>query len=448
VVKQVKTIKEKIINETTKFEPTVQIYNDVLSYFINVIDNEFVDLSIYTTKDLVPLIERLTHTTKGNPFPKYTDFNLLFYKFPCYFRRAAISSAIGKVSSYRSLKDNWLEEKNQAELKSKKFTKKIPKFQLNHNEFPVFYKGNMFERIDANFVEIKLFIKNDWVWKTIQVKPISLEKRYLLNWKVCSPKLIHIGKKYFLATSFEKEIKLNKAKIEDRIIISVDLGLTNSAVCSAMKSNGTVIDRLFINQSVEKDRLDHKLKQVKMAQKEFGKIQAPTLWRKINGLQKHIVTDTSRRIVLFAKLHGAVVIVFEFLGKMKITNHHSRMKEKLHHWSKIGVQNKTEELAHYLGIRISRINPKNTSKLAFDGSGEVKRTSRKDLAVFPTGKQYHADLNASYNIGARYFIRGFLKTISEKKQLILEAKVPLLSVRTQQTLSTLISVHQAIKPTA
>jgi len=40
----------------------------------------------------------------------------------------------------------------------------------------------------------------------------------------------------------------------------------------------------------------------------------------------------------------------------------------------------------------------NTSKLAYDGSGEVERNPKKDIAVFPNGKQYHADLNASYNI--------------------------------------------------
>ncbi|MEM1505620.1 hypothetical protein RG959_19660 [Domibacillus sp. 8LH] len=74
-------------------------------------------------------------------------------------------------------------------------------------------------------------------------------------------------------------------------------------------------------------------------------------------------------------------------------------------------------MAHYLGMRLSRINPRNTSALAFDGSGKVERSPKKDLAVFLTGKVYHADLSASYNIGARYFIRAFQKSISETKWL-------------------------------
>ncbi|MED3656379.1 transposase, partial [Heyndrickxia sporothermodurans] len=69
----------------------------------------------------------------------------------------------------------------------------------------------------------------------------------------------------------------------------------------------------------------------------------------------------------------------------------------------------------------------------------------KDLATFTTGKVYHADLQASYNIGARYFIRAFQKSISEKKWLTLQAKVPELSKRTEQTLSSFISLNQALE---
>lgn len=38
-------------------------------------------------------------------------------------------------------------------------------------------------------------------------------------------------------------------------------------------------------------------------------------------------------------------------------------------------------------------------------------------SVFQNGKQYHCDLNATYNIGARYFIRELLKSNSVMKRL-------------------------------
>lgn len=306
----------------------------------------------------------------------------------------------------------------------------------------------MFKDAEKSSAKIKLYLKNDWVWVTINIKP---SKNELFDWKAGSPKLIKEGRKYYLATPHEKNIKLNKENIEDQVIVTVDLGLTKSAVCSAIRSDGTIVGKLFINQPKEKDRMDRILKKVSQANRMYGSTEKPNLWRRINGLQKHIITDTSRKIIEFALKHGASTIVFEYLGNMRITKGTygaNRNRQRLHHWAKIGVQNKTTEMAHYEGIRMSRINPAYTSQLAFDGSGLVKRSLRKDLATFTTGKVYHADLNASYNIGARYFIRELLKTFSEKEKSALEAKVPHLAARTQQSLSTLISFHQALTPTA
>jgi hypothetical protein len=52
-----------------------------------------------------------------------------------------------------------------------------------------------------------------------------------------------------------------------------------------------------------------------------------------------------------------------------------------------------------------------TSKLAYDGSGRLKRDEKNHaLATFKSGKQYNCDLNGSYNIAAR----GWLKLDSRK----------------------------------
>ena len=137
-------------------------------------------------------------------------------------------------------------------------------------------------------------------------------------------------------------------------------------------------------------------------------------------------------------------IVFEYLDKMRLPKGvygAKRLRFKLHYWAKKGIQNKVEEMAHYEGMRISRVNPRNTSKLAYDGSGEVKRSPRGDLATFSNGKQYHADLSASYNIGARYFIREIQKSISEKEWSALSANVPTLTTRTKQTLASFITLR-------
>lgn len=115
-------------------------------------------------------------------------------------------------------------------------------------------------------------------------------------------------------------------------------------------------------------------------------------------------------------------------------------------WRKAEVQSIVTNQAHRLGMRISCINPKNTSKLAYDGSGEVVRGQNAgfntyELCKFQSGKIYNCDLSASYNIGARYFIREILKSLEEQIRLLIEAKVPQCSKRSTCTLSTLISLN-------
>ncbi|HHT7240534.1 MULTISPECIES: hypothetical protein [Bacillus] len=77
-----KTLKHKTTNQTNIFELTIQILNEALSYFMNVIDKEFLSLDDWNAKRIVPAVEILVHTTKINTLPKYKEFNQRFYKFP------------------------------------------------------------------------------------------------------------------------------------------------------------------------------------------------------------------------------------------------------------------------------------------------------------------------------------------------------------------------------
>ncbi|WP_456275263.1 RNA-guided endonuclease TnpB family protein [Bacillus sp. AK128] len=443
-----KTLRHKIKNQSRIFDATVKIYNEALGFIINVIDKEFDDVNNISTKSVVPAVEKLIHITKSNPLPKHKEFNERFYKFPSYFRRSAIAAAFGKVKSYRSNYRNWEAEKEIVLSEGKKFKKKTPILQLEHKEFPVFYKDNMFNKTSDSTAQIKVFHDNDWVWVDIQFKEQDHYKRDVWDWKEHNPKLVKVGKKYFLNITYTHKVELSKTPIDEQKVCAVDLGITNSAVCSVMDANGTVLDRKFINQPMEKDRLYRMTNKLRKVQCISGWVAAPNYWRQINGLQKHIINHTSHAIVEFAKENNCNVIVFEYLNKMRVPKGFwgaKRLRFKLRYWRKTAIQNKVEEMAHYVGMRISRVTARNTSALAYDGSGEVERNHKKDLAVFSTGKVYHADLSASYNIGARYFIRAYQKSISEKKWLSLQAKVPVLAKRTSQTLSSLISLIQALK---
>lgn len=122
-------------------------------------------------------------------------------------------------------------------------------------------------------------------------------------------------------------------------------------------------------------------------------------------------------------------------------------------WRSQEVQSVVTNKAHRLGMRISHVCAWGTSKFAYDGSGRVLRGkdggfSTYELCRFQNGKTYNCDLSASYNIGARYFIREILKSCSVTDRLDIEAKVPQCAKRSTCTFSTLISLNAELTPLA
>jgi len=447
-MKLIKTAKLKILSRTKSLEPTLEIYRKALAFYIDVVQKEWGNIETFNNNKKMAVLEKLTHKTKQHPKAKYA-FDKNFYKFPCYIRRACTMEAIGYISAYYSSLENWKKEKVETLAKGKKFHKKIPSLQLKHNAFPVFYKNNMFKR-EENKVKIKIFSKNDWIWTEVLLKDKELlasKKPRFSGYTELNPSLVKKGKKFYLYFPYKKEVKLAKKK---EIVIGVDLGLTNTAVASVLTSAGTVLGRLFINQPKEKDRFHHVFNELSKAKSISGYIKAPNYWRKLNALQKEITQSTANQLVAFAQKYGATVIVFEHLGKLKPPKGFygaKKLRFKLQFWAKQTVFQKTLEKAHTNGLRVARVLAAGTSKYAFDGSGEVVRNAKRNLASFKTGKIYSSDLSASYNIGARYFIKVLQKTTLAIVWLQAQAKVPELAIRTRQTLASLIKLQAVLNLT-
>ena len=430
--------KVKIKHYNHIFEQTVEIYRNAVSFFIDVCDKEWNILEPLKSKEKLSYIEKITLQTKKNTNPKY-DFNEKFYKMPAYLRRSAINTATGCYSSYYSNLKNW--EENHVGNR--------PKLQLDRNVVPTLYKDGMYVRTDTNTARIKIFHKNDWVWLDVELN--NQDVKYIQNHcnfkKEYVPTLKKQGKCWYLVFPFEDKVEFQKVDIQDQIICAVDLGLNNNATCSIMQSDGTVVGRKFVNLATEKDHLDKALNRVKKAQQN-GARKSPTLWKHVNDLNTDISRKTAKEIIDFAVLYNADVIVFEYLdtqGKKK-----GKGKQKLALWRKQETQKLVEHKAHILGMRISRICAWNTSKLAFDGSGKVERGTyiqngvekyNYSICTFSNGKQYHCDLNASYNIGARYFIRELLKSDSVIRRLPSQTKDSDYGTGTTRTLSTLIRLN-------
>lgn len=426
----------KLNGNLIALENTITIYRDVLRFVIPIVNAHWGEMEHFKyTNQRMMHVEKLIHNTRTNQ--ALFDFDEQFPKFPTYLRRSAIAKALGIVSSYRSNLENWERGgKGQA-----------PKLSLTHFTYPAYYKGNLFRNFDPvnQTVELKVFKNGDWVYETYKLKTsdCTYYQNYLSGKKQNVPIIQKKGRCFYAAFSYEEETALIPEESISKIC-AVDLGLGTDATCSIMDKDGTVYARKFISFSKEHDRLCTQLGRIKRNQKR-GSRHNKTLWCKVAGLSQDIADKTVRAILDFGNEHGVDAFVLEhldFKGKNTV--------KRAHFWRYKRIYKVLSHKAHQHGLRVARVNARNTSRLAFDGSGWSKRgreitpDTPYALMRFTTGKIYNADLNASYNIGARYFIKHLLKTVTATQRLALEAKVPQAAKRSTCTLSHLINLRSEL----
>ena len=366
--------------------------------------------------------EHLIHTTKKNH--ARFDFDIRFPKMPSYLRRAAIQHALGSVFSYETRLEQW---EAAGEPSGK------PHHTCENHAMPVFYRDVMYREGTEGKDEayLKLYDGHDWRWFRVCLSHTDME--YLRrNWygkKASAPTLEKRHHKYFLRFSYTEEVMLTKTPVKEQIICSVDLGINTDAVCTIMRADGTVLGRKFIDFPSEKDRMYRTLGRIRRFQREHGSAQAGGRWAYTRRLNIELSRKIAGAVAEYAWENHADVIVFEYLemnGKIS-----GSKRQKLQLWRKRDIQKRCEHQVHRKGMRISRICAWNTSRLAYDGSGIVLRDWRNhSLCAFQTEKRYNCDLSASYNIGARYFIRELLKPFPATERSLLEAKVPAVKRRT------------------
>jgi len=423
----------KLTGDLNALENSIRIYRDALHFVIPIVDAHWDELMDFEyTKLRMAYTEKLIHSTKANQ-ARY-DFDTEFPKFPTYLRRALLNCAIGIVSSYRSNLTNWEKEpKGQA-----------PQLSLTHYAYPAYYKKDLFKNFDPirRTVELKVFKNGDWVFEVYQLKTsdCTYYQTHLTTKKQNVPIVQKKGRRFYAAFSYEEKVPLVEEESISKIC-AVDLGLNTDATCTIMGQDGTVYARTFISFSKEHDRLNTKLGRIKRNQKR-GSRHNKRLWCSVAGISQDIADKTVKAILDFGNEYGVDVFVLEYLD-FKGKN----IVKRAHFWRYKRIYKVLAQRAHQYGLRIARVNARYTSRLAFDGSGWSKRgreiapETPYALMEFPTGKTYNADLNASYNIGARFFIRHLLKTVTETQRLALEAKVPQVAKRSTCTLSDLINLR-------
>lgn len=424
------------------FRQTIKIYNDAISFCVKAFEEHWEVLATLDTgnKERFAYADALIHSTKSND-AVYPEFDIKFRKMPSYLRFSVINTALGYLSSYHSNLDNWEFSNSDG---------KAPSLQTYLNKLPTFYKGNMYlDDCDGDAVRLKLFVNNDWNWVTVLLKHtdvINIQRR-MQNAKMSVPTLEKKNKKWFLRFAFEEKVDLNKTKLEEQRILAVDLGINTDATCSVMDIDGAILAREFINFASDKDQLYHTLNKIKKVQQRYGSNNIQKLWRYAKFHNEELARKIAKQIVYVATKYQCDVIVFEHLdtkGKKR-----GFKKQKLQMWKKNTIQKIVEHKAHKNGIRVSHICAWGTSKLAYDGSGVVLRGKNADLDTyelckFSNGKVYNCDLSASYNIGARYFIREIQKILPVKVWSDIVAKVPECQKRTQCTYNTLLEINRVV----
>ena len=416
---------------------TIDIYRSAVNYLLTPVLDHWDDVEkINGSNQKMNFVETLIHTTK-NHLALY-DFDEQYYKFPSYLRRTAIVAAIGAVSSYQTNHKNWIDNGCAGAE---------PKVSMDHHICPALYRGDMFKvGKDGSFL-IKLRQNNDWVWLKPRLRKTDLNylnRRTDRVDKVYSP-VIEKRKqgKYFLRFVMTEKVELSDQPIFERKVCAVDLGVNTDATCSVIDVHGTVLARKFILCSREKDSVHRALHRVSVFQRLHGSHDSGRLWNVAKRRNLNLAHMVAHNIVSFAREHGCDVIVFEHLdtrGKKR-----GSRKQRLQMWKHRDIQRTAESLAHRYGIRISRVCAWNTSKLAYDGSGTVKRgkavsdTTPYDVCLFQTGKKYNCDLSGSYNIGARYYIRELIKEIPG-----ITAEVPDIGSGTRRVLADLWRINNAV----
>jgi IS605 OrfB family transposase len=382
---------------------TTELYSGLAEALMGVVNTHWPEVANADSR--CSSVERLIHETAANPTPTYDYFGKAFYKFPSYLRRAAIEFAIGQVSSYQTRYRDW-----QGGTRKRRDAKPPRLVAPKHIPLSLYHGACIQYDDDYTVAWIKLFNGSDWIWSEFRI--LTKGKRHLpdRSFKQYSPSLSIKPKGVFLAVPFG----IKPEKKTGSAVCGVDLGINTTAVASIVQSDGTVTARQFFHRGADIDRRDKLAKRIsKKASLTMGKGDGKKnklhrgfcagLYRKARHISKNMAHHVSKGIVDFALENGAGVIAVENLKYWRPTaSKRSGLKAKFHGWYHRMLAELVTAKAQEVGVRIVSVYARGTSSQAFDGSGAVKRAKdNATQATFPSGKQYNADLNASYNIGAR-----------------------------------------------
>jgi putative transposase len=446
-VKVAKTTRQKIENRpgfAAWYSETKTLYNQVVSFYFDVYQAR---PDLIDAEDWLRRAEAHTHRTVKNPDPAIPLDQAIVADIPAMFRRAAISQASGAFQSFasnlaRHKKDKLIfESKTGKNGKPRIYNKRPPVPPRIFNFNPSLYDGMRKGRTSSEIL-VKLYAGSAWQWTKLNLSGDQPD-----GWEDGSPIIVQRRGHFFLHTPvfkrIEKPLKLAQQVENETLtrICSADLNLDGpAAVCVILNNDGTPVATQFVKRSAGlDDRRKRLLGKVATKRSQTGIIAEDQqdnarTWQKIQDLDDNEAHRISRRIVDFAATHSASALVFEHLENLKPTKgqYSKRSNTKRSYWLKGKIVQFAKYKAWHSGIVVSRVSPKDTSRLCpccklpvtrySSGQAPVDYAPGNPLFLCPSClDRGNADRAAAINVGHKFLNRyypGQFWPTSEKPRII------------------------------
>jgi transposase len=419
-----KSVKAKLERNLVNLQETKDAYNEVVHFYFLLIAEDPTGLTIPKTEN------------GGWRYYEIKTFDDKFIKgLPSPFKRAAIRQAIGAYESWHSNHQRWL--KRPRKMKHHKPPVHPRKFNFNPQ-----YDSGMWKEDDGVSIVLKALVNGEWKWIKHQYQSPGIEP----DWVKCSPRVQVQGNSFWLVFPIEKYVPatggIKKIMSTPKFrTCGIDMDLDKHiAICIVLETNdrgeSTEVARFFINQSRHVARRKRNLGRIAIKMNKTGIISrgfASQQWQELSRREVEFSRDVSRLAAEFARHWQVQVISFEHLGNLRPQKgkYSRRSNQKRAYWLKSKVYEQVKRIAFQdYGMLVTRVNPKNTSKLSPDGipvwrgnhfPGSIleflEYQSGANLVATPDGYKAHSGLNAARNIALKAIKRNLPEATLNLKSL-------------------------------
>ncbi len=168
-----------------------------------------------------------------------------------------------------------------------------------------------------------------------------------------------------------KKAEIQRAAHPDMPVVTVDLGVNRLAVMGAF-INSQLVATKFVHGGELNHHRHQLLSVINNKRQQSGRLQPDVqdnafLWEKVRNLDENAARQVASQIVGFARLHGAQVIVFEYLRQYRPPkekmSRSGRKNHKRGYWLRGQIVEWARDLAFREGVLTVERNPAYTSQM-------------------------------------------------------------------------------------